>query len=72
MHMHVTKRIPAIAAVALLVGSLALAQQKGSQPPMSFFVTSTPVGNGANLGGLAGADQHCQTLAAAAASVWQC
>jgi hypothetical protein len=32
--------------------------------PMGFFVTSTPVGNGANLGGLAGADAHCQKLAA--------
>ena len=31
---------------------------------MSFFVTSTnPGGNGANLGGLAGADAHCQSLA---------
>jgi hypothetical protein len=34
--------------------------------PMSFFITSVGVGNGANLGGLAGADKHCQTLAAAA------
>ena len=33
---------------------------------MSFFVTSTGLGNGANLGGLAGADQHCQMLAQAA------
>jgi hypothetical protein len=32
---------------------------------MSFFVTSVGSGNGANLGGLAGADKHCQTLAAA-------
>jgi hypothetical protein len=31
--------------------------------PMSFFVTSVGLGNGANLGGLAGADAHCQTLA---------
>jgi len=31
--------------------------------PMSFFVTSAPIGNGANLGGLAGADAHCQKLA---------
>ena len=34
--------------------------------PMGFFVTSTGPGNGANLGGLAGADRHCQMLAAAA------
>jgi hypothetical protein len=35
-------------------------------PKMSFFITSAGPGNGANLGGLAGADKHCQTLAAAA------
>jgi hypothetical protein len=34
-------------------------------PPMSFFVTSVGLGDGANLGGLAGADKHCQTLAQA-------
>jgi hypothetical protein len=33
---------------------------------MTFFVTSAGPGNGGNLGGLAGADKHCQTLAAAA------
>jgi len=33
---------------------------------MSFFVTSQGIGNGGNLGGLAGADNHCQTLAQAA------
>ena len=33
---------------------------------MSFFVTSTGSGMGGNLGGLAGADKHCQTLAAGA------
>ncbi|TDJ33822.1 MAG: hypothetical protein E2O61_11790 [Gammaproteobacteria bacterium] len=32
---------------------------------MSFFITSQGPGNGANLGGLAGADAHCQSLAAA-------
>jgi hypothetical protein len=31
---------------------------------MSFFLTSAGPGNGANLGGLAGADAHCQSLAA--------
>lgn len=30
---------------------------------MSFFVTSVGMGDGANLGGLAGADRHCQALA---------
>lgn len=33
---------------------------------MSFFVTSKGLGNGANLGGLSGADAHCQQLAEAA------
>jgi hypothetical protein len=35
---------------------------------MTFFVTSAGVGDGANLGGLAGADAHCQKLAQAAGS----
>jgi hypothetical protein len=32
---------------------------------MTFFVTSVPIGDGGNLGGLAGADAHCQDLATA-------
>ncbi len=42
--------------------------------PMSFFVTSTGSGKGGDLGGLAGADAHCQSLAAAAGaggSTWR-
>jgi hypothetical protein len=39
---------------------------QGPPQPMSFFVTSRPIGKGANLGGLAGADAHCQALASAA------
>jgi len=31
----------------------------------SFFLTSQPIGQGGNLGGLAGADAHCQKLATA-------
>lgn len=34
--------------------------------PLGFFITSVGKGDGANLGGLAGADAHCQSLAAAA------
>src|SRR5712691_4615832 len=34
--------------------------------PMSFFITSVGKGDGANLGGIAGADAYCQQLAAAA------
>lgn len=37
-----------------------------SQSGMSFFVTSVGSGKGADFGGLAGADKHCQSLAAAA------
>jgi len=43
------------------------------QKPLTFFVTSEGVGKGANLGGLAGADAHCQKLATAAGAgdnVW--
>ena len=38
----------------------------GGKTGMSFFVTSAGPGDGANLGGLAGADAHCQKLATAA------
>ena len=36
------------------------------EPPMTFFITSAGSGKGADLGGLAGADKLCQSLAAAA------
>lgn len=41
---------------------------RGQQPtqPMGFFITSRGLGDGANLGGLEGADRHCQSLAKAA------
>jgi len=71
-----TRLVSAGSLVAMLFGSyLTSAQQppapagRGAQtppPPMSFFVTSVGKGDGANLGGLAGADAHCQALAAAA------
>ena len=46
--------------------SLASAASAPAQQKMSFFITSAGPGDGANLGGLAGADKHCATLAAAA------
>src|SRR5438309_807187 len=49
-----------------LVMAQAPAQPPPPQQPMSFFVTSVGKGDGANLGGVAGADAHCQALAAAA------
>jgi hypothetical protein len=54
----------AIAAVSTGHGSAQAAQ--GGQNTLSFFITSVGTGNGANLGGLDGADAHCQKLAAAA------
>ena len=49
---------------------LADAGQGGApaSPTMNFFVTSKGLGDGGNLGGIAGADYHCQQLAAAAGS----
>src|SRR5215208_3143388 len=47
---------------AALAGHLAQAQA----PQMGFFITSAGPGKGADLGGLGGADAHCQKLAAAA------
>jgi len=52
----------ALAALSVLAAQPAPAQSADT----SFFLTSNGIGNGANLGGLAGADNHCQTLAQAA------
>ena len=56
-----------MAAVAL-TGLGLTAGVQAQQAAMSFFITSTGKGNGADLGGLAGADAHCQALAKAAGS----
>ena len=48
--------------LAIAPSAGAVAQDAGS----SFFVTSVGPGDGANLGGLEGADAHCQTIAEAA------
>jgi hypothetical protein len=55
----------ALAAFGLAADALSAQQAQQPPQPMSFFVTSRGVGDGANLGGLEGADRHCQTLAAA-------
>jgi len=52
--------------VAAALTALAAVAFTQDQQPMSFFVTSEGPGDGANLGGLAGADAHCQSLAASA------
>ncbi len=46
----------------------AAAAAAAPKKPISFFVTSTGLGKGADLGGLAGADRHCQNLATAVGS----
>jgi hypothetical protein len=62
-----TLRLSMLAAAALVsLGASAQAQQQVPQSPnITFFVTSVGSGKGADLGGLAGADAHCQQLAAA-------
>ena len=70
--MNYIRPVLAVLALSVTLGSyLAIAQQAPAQgrgqqpppPPMSFFVTSAGLGRGANLGGIAGADAHCQALA---------
>ena len=51
--------------VALMTFLLVPSAARGQNQPMGFFITSVGPGNGADLGGLRGADQHCQSLAAA-------
>lgn len=63
--MNVT-RAGAVAAVALLTLGLSGCAAYHRYADMTFFVTSTGNGKGANFGGLEGADQHCQALAKAA------
>jgi hypothetical protein len=47
----------------LLLAMLVVAAPAGAQNTMSFFITSAGPGDGAKLGGLAGADAHCKQLA---------
>ncbi|MES2535877.1 MAG: hypothetical protein V4632_08395 [Pseudomonadota bacterium] len=74
-----TPRFVSAALLCLLSGACAQAPEQqapaqapapapasGTQNKMTFFVTSTGSGRGANLGGLAGADQICQSLGNAA------
>ncbi len=66
----------ALGAAAMVIATIpylafAQAPQAPAQPqappqPMGFFISNVGLGDGANLGGLAGADKHCQALAAAA------
>jgi hypothetical protein len=60
--MHNKSKLAIAASAALLSASCAMLESEPKNP-MTFFVTSKGPGNGAALGGLAGADKHCQTLA---------
>src|SRR5437016_13509437 len=78
-----TTVVAALALASLCVVSSAEAQQQPAQqaapqlpqaPNMTLFVTSAGPGNGADLGGLAGADRYCQPLAprhGAGAKAWR-
>ena len=55
-------RVLVVGVLAASVGMLAQAQR----PAMTFFVTSVGLGKGGNLGGIKGADAHCQALARSA------
>ena len=60
-------------ALALISPNASIVDAQANQ--MSFFITSTSPGKGADLGGLAGADAHCAALAKAAGApatrVWR-
>jgi hypothetical protein len=57
--MNSSRAVVLASSLLLLGASMGFAQGH----TMSFFVTSVGLGDGANLGGLAGADAHCQALA---------
>lgn len=59
-------RVIAIALLALASAPGPVSAQGIDAANMTFFVTSTNPGKGADLGGLEGADRHCQALAQAA------
>lgn len=54
-----------LTSVALCANTVQPALAQNADPKMSFFITSKGPGKGADLGGLAGADAHCQSLAKA-------
>jgi hypothetical protein len=61
--------VKALLAAGCLLAALPPADAQSPAPnpaAMTFFVTSVGIGRGADLGGLAGADAHCQALAQAA------
>ena len=71
--MTVVRTAAPLAACATLLVMLCAQHVQAQQASMTFFVTSVGAGKGADLGGLAGADKHCQQLAqsvGAGAKTW--
>ena len=61
------RRLHLLTVITATLGLLsACAIPSSTTGPMSFFATSAGSGKGADLGGLAGADAHCQRLATTA------
>jgi len=58
-------RYAGLVGVTLAIAACASMSPSTPQSKMTFFVTSVNPGKGADLGGLAGADAHCQALASA-------
>jgi hypothetical protein len=66
-------RFPLLASLVLVSLSLS-APAQAQQTTMTFFITSAGPGKGADLGGIEGADRHCQSLAQAAGAgdrIWR-
>ncbi|MCC6983304.1 MAG: hypothetical protein IT535_08540 [Bauldia sp.] len=66
MNKKIAIALASVAALTVLGFGPAQAQAPAETGDPSFFITSVGLGDGANLGGIEGADAHCQSLAAAA------
>jgi len=62
---HFSRPLLTLCAVATAALLTACAGTLGSKDGLGFFITSSNPGKGGDLGGLAGADKHCQALASA-------
>ena len=63
--MKIHKSLLALAAISGVASTMVTLQAQDDEPPeMGVFITSVGLGDGGNLGGLEGADAHCQQLAA--------
>ncbi len=61
-----SKAVLTVASAIALAGCAGMDSPQAQDEGMTFFVTSAGPGKGADLGGLEGADRHCQSLAASA------